>query len=139
MKTVLGFGVIGCLCAGVLSGCVPVLVGGAAGYNVAYVAGELQATEDMPIQETFQATQDAVQDLGLVITDRDKDELSAVVIARGAEDKKVKVQLERVTDNSTMLKIRVGIIGDQNFSNAVLDRIESRLGTGVVNRGNRVS
>ena len=112
----------------VLAACVPSVVGGSQGYTVAYVAGELQATEEVGIDHAWNGTEMALQDLGLVVTSKDRDELSGSLIARGSEDKKISVRLERLAADKTMLRIRVGTFGDQNLSTGILDRIEERLG-----------
>ena len=111
-----------------LCSCVPTVVGGSQGYTVAYVAGELQASVEVGIDHASNGTEQALQDLGLVVTSRERDELSGSVVARGAEDKKVTVRLERQAPDRTLLRIRVGTFGDQSFSTAILDKIEERLG-----------
>ena len=114
-----------------LCSCVPTVVNRESGYNVAYVAGQLQARQDKPIDDVWLATQDALVDLGLTVSSKEKDSLTGAIVARGAEDKKVSVSLERLSDNRTMVRIRVGVLGDENLSFAVLDRIENRLGLGT--------
>lgn len=108
--------------------CVPLMVGGSSGASVAYVAGEMQAQEDVSLDEAWIATRRALQTLELDVTVDEKDSLSAHLVGRGAEDKKISVRLERVSPRTTTVKIRVGIIGDQAFSMQVLDQIEEELG-----------
>lgn len=112
-----------------LTGCIPLLAGGAAGgFSVAYVAGELQAEEEVSIDEAYMAAQRALEGLELTVTTREKDAMTAKVIAVGAEDKQITVRLERKANLITTVKIRVGMLGDQQYSLLILDRIESQLG-----------
>ena len=130
MRISVGLGCFGGIFAAglLLCSCVPTVVGGTEGYNVAYVAGELQAAEEVGIDHAWNGTEQALQDLGLVVTSKDKDDLSGSLVARGSEGKTVTVRLERLQSDRTMLRIRVGTFGDQNLSTAILDRIEERLG-----------
>jgi hypothetical protein len=112
-----------------LCSCIPLLAGGTAGgFSVAYVAGELQTHEPVTIDEGYMSAQRALEGLELKVTDREKDALTAKVVAYGAEDKKITVRLERQSDNLTIVKIRVGLLGDQDYSLTVLDRMEQELG-----------
>jgi hypothetical protein len=53
-----------------------------------------------------------------------KDALSAKIIARTAQDKKIETILEKRGDNLTRVRIRVGLFGDEAISRALLDAIK---------------
>lgn len=128
MKRALLISILLAACIGITSGCLPLLAGGAAGgISVAYVANELQAQEETSIQEAYAATIEALEELGLTVTSKEKDALTSKIIASGAEDKEITVRLERQTDYVTTIRIRVGLIGDRGFSMLILEKIEDRL------------
>ncbi|NGO39696.1 DUF3568 family protein [Limisphaera ngatamarikiensis] len=112
------------------SGCVALLVGGAAAAGagtVAYVRGELQSTLDAPFDRAWTATVRALGDLGMPVTAQEKDGLSGRITARAAGDRKVTVQLRKVSGTATEVRIRVGTWGDEGASRQILEQIQHRL------------
>lgn len=112
------------------SGCVALLVGGAAAAGagtVAYVRGELQSTLDAPFDRAWTATVRALGDLGMPVTAQEKDGLSGRITARAAGDRKVTVQLRKVSGTATEVRIRVGTWGDEAASRQILEQIQRRL------------
>lgn len=111
----------------IAAGCIPLLLGGAAATGTyAYVAGEMQVTEHIPMDVLWVASQEAVEDLELEVTERDKDGLTAALTAVGSEDKEIKVRLEKKAPSVTVIRIRVGVFGDEAFSHLVLEKIRQR-------------
>jgi len=111
-----------------LSACAPLLAGGVAGAGaVAYAGGELQTRKSAPLDDVWQATETALQDLDLTVTEREIDGLQGRIVARTADDTEVRIRAERETDEITELGIRVGIFGDQRQSQAILERIDRAL------------
>ena len=109
-------------------GCVVVAVGaavGATGY--AYVRGELKGTESASLEKTWAAAQAAVKELEFHSVNLRKDAVEAELEARTAKDTHVKIQLRRVSDASTEVRIRVGMFGDQGISQTIRDKIKSKL------------
>jgi len=112
------------------SACVALLVGGAAAAGagtVAYVRGELQSTLDAPFDRAWTATVRALGDLGMPVTAQEKDGLSGRITARAAGDRKVTVQLRKVSGTATEVRIRVGTWGDEAASRQILEQIQHRL------------
>jgi len=112
------------------SGCVALLVGGAAAAGagtVAYVRGELRSTEDAPFERAWAAAQRALRDLEIPVTAQEKDGLSGRITARAAGDRKVTVRLRKVTGTTTEIRIRVGTWGDEAASRQILESIQRRL------------
>ncbi|HHT9124916.1 MAG TPA: DUF3568 family protein [Candidatus Brocadiia bacterium] len=109
-------------CAGAL------LVGGGAGAGTAaYIMGELKSTEEASIEKTWQAAQKAMDDLEFLVTSKQKDALSAKLIAREANDKKIEIKLKKISESLTEVKIRVGVFGDESLSLHVLKEIRKNL------------
>ncbi|MHC4707296.1 MAG: DUF3568 family protein, partial [Planctomycetota bacterium] len=72
-------------------GCMVVAVGAGAVGTVAYVKGDLEAVEAKDLDTVYAATLRAADELGLKVTKESKDAMSAAIIARDAEDKKVTI------------------------------------------------
>ncbi len=115
----------------ILTGCLAAAaVGGAAAAGagtVAYIKGELKATEEATLDKTWQATVAAIDELEFIVINKIKDEVSAQLEARTADNKTVKIELKRVTDNLTDVSIRIGTFGDETLSRYILSKIEARL------------
>jgi ABC-type glycerol-3-phosphate transport system substrate-binding protein len=122
--------IAGLLLSIILVGCAgqEALQPGRSHYN--QIMGELQASEQKPLDSVWSSSQKALEQLELRIVAREKDALSALVRAKGAEGKDVKVRLEKISENNTLVKVKVGILGDQHQSRLILDEIQSDLSSG---------
>lgn len=99
----------------------------AAAETAAYGLGELRSLEQASLERTWQAAQKAVENLDFTITSRLKDPLSAHLIARGANDKKIEINLKKASEDSTEVRIRIGILGDEMLSRQVLEKLKKNL------------
>ncbi len=119
------------VCPLVLTGCLAAAaVGGAAAAGagtVAYIKGELKATEEATLDKTWEATVGAVEELQFLVINKLKDAVSAEIEAKTADNKTVKIELKRVTENLTDISIRIGTFGDETLSRYILSKIEARL------------
>ena len=109
-----------------LTGCWAVAAG-AAGGTVAYVMGDLEAVRAEGLDQVYQATLDAMQQLEFSVTSKQKDALQAEVIARNAADKKITVEMEKSTEDTTSINIRVGLFGDEEKSRMIYEKIVENL------------
>ncbi|MDD2763808.1 MAG: DUF3568 family protein [Opitutaceae bacterium] len=130
MKTNLNFRLV--LAAAVLAltsltGCVAVVAGAAGAGTVAWVRGELNATLDTNFEKAANAADLAIKQLQFAKVSEKKDSLSATIIARTAQDKKVVVKVTKVSDQAAKVQIRVGYFGDETVSLAILDKIKTNL------------
>ena len=110
-----------------VEGCVVVAAGGAAGGTVAYIRGDLEAVEAKDIETVYKATEKAIEELGLVVSKKTKDALSAKIIARDAQDKKITIKLNATTEETTKLSIRVGMFGKETKSRLIYQKIRDNL------------
>ena len=111
-------------------GCALFVVGAAAGAGAAgyaYVKGELKATEQASLDRTWAASLGAMKDLEFPITKQSKDALTGHLTARNASDKKIEIDLKKISDKATEITIRVGTFGDENLSRVILEKIRKRL------------
>jgi len=111
-----------------LTGCVAVVVGGAAGAGTyAYIKGELKVSESCTLDQAWSASQAAMKDLEFTVTTKQKDALQGRLVAHTATDKKVEILLKKLSDKVTEVRIRVGTFGDEDLSKVIIQKIEKRL------------
>ena len=89
-------------------GCKTTVVGPEGQTSAVYSFGTLSAEEPNGLDSVYQATINALTELELSISQKLKDELTAKVIARDAQDTKITVDLVSITKDSTKMKIRAG-------------------------------
>lgn len=106
------------------AGCVAVVVGaGAATGGVAFVRGELKATEQEPLEKIWPANEAAMQELQFVVTKQHKESLSGEMTVRTADGKRIQIKLTESHPEVTEISIRVGVFGEKTISQLVLDKI----------------
>lgn len=115
------------LAAAGLTGCVAVVAAGAAGTGVAWYSGRLEANLDHNLDAVFAAAQKSLDQLEFANISNKRSRVDARLVSRTALDKKVEITLEKVTDRSTKVIIRVGIFGDETLSMSILDKIKAAL------------
>jgi hypothetical protein len=93
------------------SGCTTTTPGPEGKGVVAYGHGELSADVTHDLDTVFAASQRALGQLEIVKID----------------DKKIVINLERVTDTLTKLHIKVGVMGDETLSRLILEKIYAEL------------
>jgi len=123
--------VIVLLAAFFLAGCKTTEIVGPSGETQAvYSWGTLKATENKPIAVVNASVLKAMDDLGLTVTMKTADSLTAVVIARDSQDQKISVNLTSLTENSTKIVIQAGSIGNEDKSKIVYKQIQTNLKMG---------
>ncbi|MHC4174295.1 MAG: DUF3568 family protein [Planctomycetota bacterium] len=113
--------------AALIEGCVIAAVGTGAAGTVAYVRGDLEAVESKKLDVVYEATLKAVDELELNVTKKTKDALSAVIVARDAQDKKITIKLSATTEETTKLSIRIGLFGSETKSRLIYQKIHEYL------------
>ncbi len=111
----------------IIQGCWYVAVGAGAAGAVAYIKGDLEAVEPHDIDAVYAATKKAVAELGLSVTTDSKDALSAMIVGRDAQDKKVTIKLRKTAEGTTKLSIRVGTFGSETKSRLIYQQIHDHL------------
>jgi hypothetical protein len=110
-----------------VEGCVVAAVGGGAAGTVAYIRGDMEVVEAKDIGTVYKATEKALEELGLVVSKKTKDALSAKIIARDAQDKKITIKLNAATEETTKLSIRIGMFGNETKSRLIYQKIRDNL------------
>ncbi|HJX35308.1 MAG TPA: DUF3568 family protein [Desulfatiglandales bacterium] len=113
-----------CLC---MTGCPPMafLGGAAAGIGAyKYINEILTVVYEAPFDDTWDASIKALEDMGFTIENQTKELGSGRISTREDEkNKKVNLTLQYKSPQETEVKIRVGLLGDENASNVIKDRI----------------
>lgn len=112
---------------GLVEGCMLAVVGVGAAGTIAYVRGDLEAVESESLDKVYDATLKAVEELELHVMSRTKDALSATIVGRDAQDKKVTIKLNSTAEKTTKLSIRIGVFGSETKSRLIYQRIRDNL------------
>ena len=110
-----------------VQGCVVAAVGVGAAGTVAYIRGDLQTVESADIDAVYKAVLKAVDELELSITQKTKDAMTAKIVARDAQDKKITIKLGATVEGATKLSIRVGLFGNERKSRLIYEQIKEYL------------
>jgi len=109
-----------------LPGCLAVAVAaGAAG--VAYVDGDLEAELDATPQRVIQASEAALKDMNVPIKSKEATAIDGKLVGRTALEKKVEITVQRETETTSKISIRIDTFGDESLSRQILERIKSKL------------
>jgi hypothetical protein len=92
-----------------------------------YVKGDLKRTYEAPMDKTWEATVKSVEELKLTVETQKHDGLSGVITGKTADEKGFEINLKRLGENSTEIGVRIGTFGDQAKSEAIHDKILSKL------------
>jgi uncharacterized lipoprotein len=114
-----------------LTGCAPVLLlsGAAAGIGgYKYYKGLLTVVYEAPYENTWDASIKALEDLEFTIQEKtEKIGSGKISAASSSKDQEANLFLEYVSPHETQVSIRVGLLGDENASNVIKDKIGSIL------------
>lgn len=111
-----------------LSGCVPLIIGAAAGAGgVSYIKGSLERNFDKSVEDVHEACLAGLKDLELFITSDELNLHSATIKFEFESGKKGSIGMQAITELSSKLKIRIGIMGDQTKSQMIMNAIQRNL------------
>jgi hypothetical protein len=108
-------------------GCMVAVVGLGAAGTIAYARGDLQAVESESIDDVYEASLKAMEELELHVTRKSKDALGAEIITYDAQDKKITIRLKSAADRTTKLSIRIGVFGSETKSRLIYQKIRENL------------
>ena len=114
------------LSAGILmsTGCSTTVIDPGTRTSAVYRLGKLSSNVASDINAAYKATEAAMQELGLNVVQRVKDQLEAKVVARDAQDNKIVIRLVAVTDEATKLTVAVDSLSKaRRIYQAVLDNM----------------
>jgi hypothetical protein len=92
-----------------------------------YVKGDLKRNYEAPMDKTWQAAVQAVEELKLTTESAEHDAFAGVIKGKMADGKGVTINVKRLGENSTEVGVRIGTFGDRARSEAIHDKILSKL------------
>ena len=92
-----------------------------------YIKGDLRRNYEAPMDKTWDATIKSVEELKLKVESQKHDALTGVIKGKMADEKDFEINLKRVDENSTEVGIRIGTFGDRAKSEAIHNKIHSKL------------
>jgi hypothetical protein len=111
------------------TGCVSIVAGGVGTGGTAFVLGDLE----VPVNATAQAVGRAIvaggkdSDSDLIFISGSGNERSGKYLFRMADDRKITIKYERMSDVYIKIRIRVGAFGDQALSRQINQAIQRHL------------
>ena len=116
------------LCVIFICGCVPIIIGAAArvgGYT--WMNGAMEKDYYVSSKNLHSATLKGLKDMGVKIREDKKDKHFAKIIAEFADGKSIKINIQGVTERSSKIKVRVGLMGNKIRSEMVLNAVQKYL------------
>lgn len=111
------------------SGCIWFLAGAAAGAGaVVWLGGKLTKKYDVPVGRAATAASYVVRDLGFRVESEAQDASCARIKAERADGKPVWVDVDRVTETTCEVTVRVGAMGDKEGAMQIVDALDAKLG-----------
>ena len=92
-----------------------------------YVKGDLERNYEAPMDKTWEATIKSIEELKLTVESQKHDARSGVIKGKMADEKGFEINLKRLGENSTEVGVRIGTFGDREKSEAIHDKIHSKL------------
>ena len=105
--------------------------GAAVGIGTAeYIGGELKQAYAAPMEKTWNASIATADELKMKTTEKSIDNLdqNRVIKGRTEDGKDFQISLERLGKDVTMVKVRIGLFGDEKPSKTVHVTIAKKLG-----------
>ncbi len=113
-----------------LTGCTAgwLVAGGLAGAGgVVWVKGKLTETLDHPLPVVHTATIQALKGVQVPVEKDVSDHLTARIESRFADGKRLWIDLDSLSETSTRISIRIGLLGDKERSHRLLRAIHRHL------------
>ncbi|MBI5023561.1 MAG: DUF3568 family protein [Candidatus Omnitrophica bacterium] len=106
------------------AGCVPLLIGAAAGAGgVAWAKGSLEQNFDKTVDQLHRASLAGLRDIKCTVRNDQIRKHLAKIDFEFDDGQKGSVNIKALTERSAQLKIRVGVLGDETKSHIVLNAI----------------
>lgn len=107
-----------------LYGCFALFAGAAAGAGTAgWLSGKLSQAVQAPYERAINATKSALKSLKLEVTKETRTENVTQIRSKYTDAREVWIDIRRVSDTSSKVEVRVGVVGDKEASDVILKRI----------------
>jgi len=105
-------------------------LGGAAlgGAAAVYVKGEASKLYPERAAQVYEAALEALKEVDVVVTEKLHGEEVSTIRGRTAGGKELTMRIEPAGSGVTRVKLRIGLMGDRDYSALILNRMERALG-----------
>lgn len=108
----------------VSSGCIPLMIGAAAGAGgVIWAKGTLHEDFNKPLDRVYRASKIALKKLDLPVKVDKKDNLTAKLESEFSDGKHIAIDIQYVSKYTSKISIRVGPLGDEVRSREISEMI----------------
>ena len=121
---------IGVLCVMPLlsSGCAALVVGAAAGGGTTFwLQGKLVQEVDAPLDKSVQAVKSTLESLGLDVIKETMTDVITQITSTYTDGKKIWIDVHKVSDSTSRIEVRVGMISNKDAARTILNRIVTYL------------
>lgn len=110
------------------AGCAAFVAGGAIGGGGAvYIKGQVEETFNKPVHRVHGATLAALRELNMPLFEDTHDNTSAKIKSKVASGEDVWIDISALSNTDSKVTVRVGIMGDQGKSMAILNTVQQHL------------
>jgi hypothetical protein len=100
---------------------------GAAAGTYFFVKGNLKRSYEAPIERVWEATVQSVEEFKLATESKKHDAFGGEIKGKMADGTSYTIELKRLGEKSTEVGVRIGAFGDRTKSEAIHDKILSKL------------
>ena len=97
------------------------------GQGTTYQYGTMEGYFEAPLDKVHTVCEKAIKNLELTKVNSTKDAIFSTYEVKNAKDDTIKISFERIADRTTKIKIKVGLLGDKVYSQAIYDNIKKLL------------
>ena len=97
------------------------------GKGTTFQYGKMEGFIKSSLPKVHTATAQALKSLELLTTSSKKDALISIYEAQNAKSESITITIEKISNDSVKVFIKVGLIGDQMYSQAIYDAIKKNL------------
>ena len=113
-----------------VSGCTAAVLATGAGIGAgtyAWMQGELKRTYPATFDRVWNAANDSLQALEMPVVSQQRDALKGTIMAKRADGSDVRVEIKYLTEKTTEVGVRVGLLGDRSASTRIHETIQNRI------------
>lgn len=96
-------------------------------HSTSFIKGELTSRINQNLESVWKAVQKVADQSQFQVKSSRIDAFSAVLKCEDAQMRKIEITLEKEAPTLTRVRIRVGLLGDAEFSNQLFDQIRNSL------------
>ncbi|MCM8528998.1 MAG: DUF3568 domain-containing protein [Lentisphaeraceae bacterium] len=97
------------------------------GKGTTFQYGKMEGFIQSSLPKVHTAAAKAIKSLELLTVSSKKDALISIYEAQNAKSESITITIEKISEDSVKVYIKVGLIGDQMYSQAIYDAIKKNL------------